>query len=109
MNRTGQQGHAVPADLIAEVLAGDADGTGAGWLKDIPVKVIPLFSVGPGIGGRHRGTASTPALLATDEVVKGSKSDLIRWHLKHLKPGPAEDPGQAVQQHVLRQIVHSDH
>ena len=25
MNRTGQQGDAVPADLVAEVLAGDAD------------------------------------------------------------------------------------
>jgi hypothetical protein len=25
MNRTGQQGDAVPADLIAEVLAGDTD------------------------------------------------------------------------------------
>ena len=25
MNRTGEQGDAVPADLVAEVLAGDAD------------------------------------------------------------------------------------
>jgi hypothetical protein len=25
MNRTGQQGDAVPADLVAEVLAGDTD------------------------------------------------------------------------------------
>jgi hypothetical protein len=35
MNRTGQQGDAVPADLVAEVLAGNADGTGAGWFEDI--------------------------------------------------------------------------
>lgn len=27
MNRAGQKGDAVPADLIAEVLAGEADGT----------------------------------------------------------------------------------
>ncbi len=109
VNRTGEQGDAVPAHLIAKVLAGDADGTGTGWLQDIPVQVIPLLCVCLGIGGRHSSTASTPVLLATDEVVKGSKGDLIRRHLKHLKPGPAEDPGQAGQQHVLRQIVHSDH
>ena len=29
VNGTGQQGDAVPADLVAEVLAGDADGTRA--------------------------------------------------------------------------------
>jgi len=29
MDRTGQHRDAVPADLVAEVLAGDADGTGA--------------------------------------------------------------------------------
>jgi len=77
MNRTGQQGDAVPADFVAEVLAGDAEGTGAGWLQDIPVQVIPLFC-GNGVSGRHRSQASTPVLHATDEVVKESKSDLIR-------------------------------
>jgi hypothetical protein len=41
MDRAGQQGDAVPADLITEVLSGDAEGTGAGWLQDIPVQVIP--------------------------------------------------------------------
>jgi len=30
MDRTGQHRDAMPADLIAEVLAGDADGTRAG-------------------------------------------------------------------------------
>ena len=78
MDRAGQQGDAVPADLIAEVLAGDAEGTGAGWLQDIPVQVIPLFCVGQRIGSGHRSMANTPVLHATDEVVKGSKSDLIR-------------------------------
>ena len=46
MNGAGQQGHAVPADLVSKVLTGDAEGTGAGWLQDIPVQVIPLFRVG---------------------------------------------------------------
>lgn len=36
MNRAGQQGDAVPADLIAEVLAGGADGTGARRGQDTP-------------------------------------------------------------------------
>jgi hypothetical protein len=53
MNRTGQQGDAVPADFVAEVLAGDAEGTGTGWLQDIPLQVIPLFCMGQGIGSRH--------------------------------------------------------
>ena len=42
----GQQGEAVPADLVAEVLAGDADRPHAGGLEDIPLQVIPLFWVG---------------------------------------------------------------
>ena len=43
VNGTGQQGDAVPADLVAEVLASDADGTGAGWFQYIPLQVIPLL------------------------------------------------------------------
>jgi hypothetical protein len=50
----------VPADLVAEVLTGDAEGAGAGWLQDIPVQVIPLVCVGQRIGGGHISTASTP-------------------------------------------------
>jgi len=33
MDRTGQHRDAVPADLVAEVLTGDADGTGERWAK----------------------------------------------------------------------------
>ena len=33
----GQQGDAVPADLVAEVLAGDADSTRAGRTQDIHI------------------------------------------------------------------------
>jgi hypothetical protein len=43
MNRTGQQSDAVPTHLVAEVLAGDADGTGAGGLQDIPLQEVPLL------------------------------------------------------------------
>ena len=34
MNRTGQHRDAVPADLIAEVLANDADGTRTGAAEE---------------------------------------------------------------------------
>jgi len=44
MDRAGQHRDAVLADLVAEVLAGDADGAGAGWFEDIPLQVVPLFS-----------------------------------------------------------------
>jgi len=73
MNPAGQQGDAVPADLVAEVLTGDAEGTGAGWLQDIQVQVIPLFCVGQGIGDGHSTTASTPVLFA---VVRGVKESI---------------------------------
>jgi len=46
MDRTGEHRDAVPADLIAEVLAGDADGAGAGWFQDTPLQVVPLLSRG---------------------------------------------------------------
>jgi hypothetical protein len=72
MNRTGQQGDAVPADLVAEVLAGDADGTGAGRFEDIPLQVIPLFWVGQDTGSGHRRSAGTPVLLLNGGGVKES-------------------------------------
>ena len=66
MNRTGEQGYAMPADLVAEVLTGDADRPSAGWFKDIPPKKLPLLRG----GGRwhrenegHRTEANTPVLL----------------------------------------------
>ena len=40
MNRAGEQGDAVPADLVAEVLAGDADGARSGRAQDIPFQVV---------------------------------------------------------------------
>jgi hypothetical protein len=63
VNRTGQQGDAVPADLVAEVLAGDADRPRAGWFEDIPLQVIPLFWMSQVTGNGHKSTASTPVLV----------------------------------------------
>jgi hypothetical protein len=40
MDRTGQQGDAVPADFVVEVLAGDADGARAGDVEDVQVQVV---------------------------------------------------------------------
>ena len=42
MNWAGQQGDAVPADLIAEVQAGDADPLGTGGHEDTQVKAHPI-------------------------------------------------------------------
>jgi ribosomal protein L17 len=63
VNRTGQHRDALVPDLVAEVLAGDADGTTAGRTQDIHIQVLPLLS------GHHRASsgdqrrASTPALV----------------------------------------------
>jgi len=43
MNRTGQHRDAVPADLVAEVLAVDANGTRAGRTQDIHIQVVPIL------------------------------------------------------------------
>lgn len=43
MNRAGQQRDAVPSDLVAEVLAGDADRTGGGRSQDTPLQVASLL------------------------------------------------------------------
>jgi hypothetical protein len=64
MNGAGEQGDAVPADLVAEVLAGDADRPRAGWFQDIPLQVIPLLWVGQVTGNGHRSKARTPVLVA---------------------------------------------
>jgi hypothetical protein len=66
MNRTGQQADAVPADLVAEVLAGDAGRPSAGWFKDIPLKELPFLSGSSRWhrgSSRHRTEADTPVLL----------------------------------------------
>ena len=64
VNGAGEEGDAVPADLVAKVLAGDADGTGGRRLQDAPLQVIPLLWVGQGAGSGHEHEASTFALLA---------------------------------------------
>jgi len=56
MDGTGEQGDAVPADLVAEVLAGDADRPCAGWFEDIPLQVVQLPK-GKGAAG-DTGTAA---------------------------------------------------
>ena len=66
MDRTGEHRDAVPADLIAEVLTGDADGTGAGRTQDIHIQEVPLLSRG-NRGDRaecgHKTDAGTSVLL----------------------------------------------
>jgi len=66
MDRTGEHRDAVPADLIAEVLAGDADGTRTGGTQDIHIQEVPLLSRDTrqdrASSGHHR-QASTPVLL----------------------------------------------
>ena len=67
VNRAGQQGDSVPADLVAEVLTGDADAGGTGWFEDIPLKELPLFSGSGrwhGADSRHHWRAGTPVLVA---------------------------------------------
>ncbi len=57
VNGAGQHRDAVPADLVSEVLAGDADSTRAGRTEDIHIQVIPLVSRGTrggGKGSRHK-------------------------------------------------------
>jgi hypothetical protein len=76
VNGTGQQGDAVPADLEAEVLAGDAGRTSTGWFEDIPLQVIPLFWVGQASGKGHRRTASAPVLVAATGGVKWRRTGL---------------------------------
>ena len=66
MNRTGQQGYAMPADLVAKVLTGDADRTRAGWFEDIPLKELPFLRGGSRWHRERRGhrtEADTPVLL----------------------------------------------
>jgi len=43
MDRIGQHRDAVPADLVAEVLAGDANGTRKGRTQDIHIQLVPLL------------------------------------------------------------------
>ncbi len=74
MDRAGEQGDAVSADLIAEVLAGDADRPSAGWFEDIPLKELPLLSGRrrrDRADNRHRTRVDTPVLLAMGRAGQG--------------------------------------
>jgi hypothetical protein len=62
MYRASQQGDAVSAHLITEVLASHADPGGADGSQDIDIQVVPLLS-GNGASTRHRSKAGTPVLL----------------------------------------------
>jgi hypothetical protein len=53
----------VPADLITEVLAGDADRPRAGWFENIPLQVIPLFSGDARWGEESRNRYAAPDLF----------------------------------------------
>ena len=70
VNRAGQQGDAVLADLVAEVLAGDAHGTRTGRTQDIHIQVLPFLCVGQRTRSSHGAIVSTPALVATVGGVK---------------------------------------
>jgi hypothetical protein len=72
VNRAGQQGDAVPADLIAEVLTGDADLGGSGGSQNIAIQVVPFLNgarVSRASSG-HRSLAGTPVLLRLGQKVK---------------------------------------
>jgi len=83
MNRTGEHRDAMLADLVAEVLAGDADGTRAGRTQDIHIQVVPLLRGQQRAGSRHHRQASTPVLLTFSGGVKA------RWrHSRHQGSAP---------------------
>ena len=64
MDRTGQHRDAVPADLVAEVLAGDEDSARASRTQDIHIQVVRLLRGGHRASSGHYRQASTPVLLA---------------------------------------------
>ena len=70
MNWTGQHRDAVPADLVAEVLAGDADRTRAGRTQDIRIQVVPLLRRERRASSGHHRQTSTCVLLAFSGRVK---------------------------------------
>lgn len=66
----------MPADLVAEVLAGDTDGTGVGWFQDIPLDVVPLFRGESSGGGRDGMRAGRHRFGATAiRIAQGSYAD----------------------------------
>jgi len=65
MDRAGEQGDEMPADFIAEVLAGDADGTRTGRAQNIHIQVVPLLSRDRSRRGSHHSKARTSVLILT--------------------------------------------
>jgi hypothetical protein len=64
VHRAGQHSDALVPDLIAEVLAGDADGTRAGRAQNIHIEVVPLLGRRSRASNGHHQSASTPVLVA---------------------------------------------
>jgi len=67
---TGQHRDAVPADLVAEVLTGDADDTRTGRTQDIRIQAVPLLrrdTRGDRAQCRHKTDASTSVLSRMGE------------------------------------------
>jgi len=71
MNRAGQHRDAVPAHLVTEVLAGDADSARAGRTQHIHIQVLPLLD---------RGT-STTTRADTASIV----SDFASWVIRRTR------------------------
>ena len=44
MKRAGEQGDAMPINLIAKVLTSDANTGGAGWFEDIDIQIAPFLN-----------------------------------------------------------------
>lgn len=66
MDRAGQHRDALVPDLVAEVLAGDAEGTRASRTQDIHIQVVPLLSRdtrGDRASSGHSRQTGTPVLL----------------------------------------------
>jgi hypothetical protein len=64
MNRACQESHTMPADLVLEVLAGDADPGGASRTQDIHIQVVPLLSGHHRANSGHQVQENTPVLVA---------------------------------------------
>ena len=70
MDRTGEHRHAVPDDLVAEVLAGDADSARASRTQNIHIQAVPLPRRQHGAGSSHRKQTRTHVLLTLFGGVK---------------------------------------
>ena len=73
MDGAGEHRDAVPADLVAEVQTGDADGTRASRTQDIHIQVVPLLRR----GNAHRDETSAPVLVMVGCKFKKSGASLV--------------------------------